>query len=39
VILDRDPAGCPPEELNQVKVLATMVGGSFTFVSDPPFWV
>ena len=36
VILDRDPAACPPEELNEVRVLATMVGGSFTYVSDPP---
>jgi predicted amidohydrolase YtcJ len=36
VILDRDPAGCPAEELNEVQVLATMVGGSFTYVSDTP---
>jgi predicted amidohydrolase YtcJ len=36
VILDRDPAGCSPEDLNEVQVLATMVGGSFTYVSDTP---
>jgi predicted amidohydrolase YtcJ len=36
VILDRDPAGCSPDELNEIRVLATMVGGSFTYVSDPP---
>jgi predicted amidohydrolase YtcJ len=36
VILDRDPGACPPEELNDVQVLATMVGGSFTYVSDTP---
>jgi predicted amidohydrolase YtcJ len=36
VILDRDPAACTPEELNEVQVLATMVGGSFTYVSDTP---
>ena len=38
VILDRDPVGCPPEELPELRVLATMVGGRFTYVSDPPFW-
>jgi predicted amidohydrolase YtcJ len=36
VILDRDPAACSPDELSGVQVLATMVGGSFTHVSDPP---
>ncbi len=35
VILDRDPGACPPEELPEVRVLATMVGGRFTYVSDP----
>jgi predicted amidohydrolase YtcJ len=34
VVLDRDPAACEPEELPEVKVLATMVGGRFTHVSD-----
>jgi predicted amidohydrolase YtcJ len=36
VILDRDPVACPPEELPEVQVLATMVGGSFSYVSDTP---
>lgn len=35
VILDRDPAACRQEELPEVRVLATMVGGSLTHVSDP----
>jgi predicted amidohydrolase YtcJ len=35
VVLDRDPAACPAEELPEVRVLATMVGGRFTYVSDP----
>ena len=35
VILDRDPGACPPEELPEVRVLATMVGGRFIYVSDP----
>ena len=30
VVLDRDPFTCPPEELGQVAVLATMVGGRWT---------
>jgi len=37
VILDRDPAACPPDELPELRVLATMVGGSFTYVSDSYF--
>ncbi len=36
VILDRDPAACPSEELDDVQVLATMVGGRLTYVSDSP---
>jgi predicted amidohydrolase YtcJ len=36
VVLDRDPADCPPEELPDVTVLATMVGGRLTYVSDSP---
>jgi predicted amidohydrolase YtcJ len=36
VVLDRDPIACPPDELRDVRVLATMVGGSFTYVSDDP---
>ncbi len=36
VVLDRDPVGCPPEELPEVSVVATMVGGHWTH--DPPPW-
>ena len=32
VILDRDPVDCPAEELREVRVLATMVGGRWTHV-------
>jgi predicted amidohydrolase YtcJ len=31
VVLDRDPLACPPEELGEVAVLATMVGGRWTY--------
>jgi predicted amidohydrolase YtcJ len=34
VILDRDPTACAPEKLPELRVLATMVGGTFTHVSD-----
>jgi predicted amidohydrolase YtcJ len=37
VVLDRDPVTCPPHELRDIRVAATMVGGSFTYVSDDPF--
>jgi predicted amidohydrolase YtcJ len=33
VVLDRDPFECPPEELPEVRVLATLIGGRFTHVS------
>jgi predicted amidohydrolase YtcJ len=38
VVLDRDPLTCPVEELPQVRVLATMVGGRWTHASpdSPP---
>jgi predicted amidohydrolase YtcJ len=36
VVLDRDPVTCPPEELPEVQVVATMVGGSW--VHNPPPW-
>jgi predicted amidohydrolase YtcJ len=36
VVLDRDPVDCPPEELPEVRVLATMLGG--TWVHNPPPW-
>jgi predicted amidohydrolase YtcJ len=35
VVLDRDPLTCPPPELDQVEVLATMLGGRITHVSAP----
>ena len=34
VILDRDPVACPAEELGEVSVLATMVGGRVSYVSE-----
>jgi hypothetical protein len=36
VVLSRDPLECPPEELETVEVVATMVGGRW--VHDPPPW-
>jgi predicted amidohydrolase YtcJ len=36
VVLDRDPVTCPPEELADVRVVATMVGGRW--LSNPPPW-
>ena len=36
VVLDRDPFECPPEELRDVGVVATMVGGRW--VHNPPPW-
>jgi predicted amidohydrolase YtcJ len=36
VVLDRDPVTCPPEELRDVQVVATMVGGRW--VHNPPPW-
>ena len=35
-VLDRDPLGCPAEELPEVRVVATMLGGRW--VHDPPPW-
>ena len=34
VVLDRDPLACPLEELPDVRVLATMVGGRWTHASS-----
>ena len=34
VVLDRDPLAIPPEELPEVQVVATMVGGRWTH--NPP---
>jgi predicted amidohydrolase YtcJ len=31
VVLDRDPLSCAPEELPELRVLATMVGGRWTY--------
>ena len=36
VVLDRDPFTCEPEELREVQVVATMLGGRWTH--DPPPW-
>ena len=37
VVLNRDPIDCPPDELESVEVVATMVGGRW--VHNPPPWV
>jgi predicted amidohydrolase YtcJ len=36
VVLDRDPLACVPEELRELKVVATMLGGAWTH--NPPPW-
>ena len=36
VVLDRDPVACPPDELPELEVVATMVGGRW--VHNPPPW-
>jgi predicted amidohydrolase YtcJ len=36
VVLDRDPLACPPEELAELRIVATMVGGRW--VHNPPPW-
>jgi predicted amidohydrolase YtcJ len=36
VVLDRDPVACPPDELPEVRVVATMVAGRW--VHGPPPW-
>jgi predicted amidohydrolase YtcJ len=36
VVLDRDPIAIPPEELPEVQVVATMLGGHW--VHNPPPW-
>jgi len=36
VVLDRDPLACAPEELPEVEIVATMVGGRWTH--NPPPW-
>ena len=37
VVLDRDPLDCPPEELGEIEVVATMLGGRW--VHNPPPWL
>jgi predicted amidohydrolase YtcJ len=36
VVLDRDPLECPPEDLGEIEVVATMLGGRW--VHNPPPW-
>ena len=36
VVLDRDPLDCTPDELADVSVVATMVGGRWVY--NPPPW-
>jgi predicted amidohydrolase YtcJ len=36
VVLSRDPLECPPDELETVEIVATMVGGRW--VHNPPPW-
>ena len=36
VVLDRDPLACEPDELAEIQVVATMLGGSWTH--NPPPW-
>jgi predicted amidohydrolase YtcJ len=36
IVLDRDPLACPPEELREIQVVATMLGGRWVF--NPPPW-
>jgi predicted amidohydrolase YtcJ len=35
VVLDRDPLACPAEELPEVRVVATMVGGRWVYGAPP----
>jgi predicted amidohydrolase YtcJ len=35
VVLDRDPVTCPPEELRDVQVVATMLGGRWIYNGPP----
>ena len=36
VVLDRDPFECPPDELSEITVVATMLGGHWVY--NPPPW-
>jgi predicted amidohydrolase YtcJ len=35
VVLDRDPLDCPAEELSEVNVVATMLGGRWVHGAPP----
>lgn len=35
VVLDRDPLACPPEELGELQVVATMLGGRWVYNRPP----
>ncbi|HEU4450323.1 MAG TPA: amidohydrolase [Gaiellaceae bacterium] len=35
VVLDRDPLACPPEELAEIRVVATMLGGRWAHGAPP----
>ena len=35
VVLSRDPFTCPPDELESVEVVSTMVGGRWVFAAAP----
>ncbi|MEX0817146.1 MAG: amidohydrolase [Gaiellales bacterium] len=35
VVLDRDPLACPPEELPDIQVVATMLGGRWVYNGPP----
>jgi len=35
VVLDRDPVACPPEELRDLQVVATMLGGRWVYNGPP----
>ena len=35
VVLGRDPVTCPPDELHEVRVVATMLGGRWVFGAPP----
>jgi predicted amidohydrolase YtcJ len=37
VVLDRDPLACPPAQLPEIGVLATLMGGRISHVSGPVF--
>jgi hypothetical protein len=37
VVLDRDPLACPPAQLPEIGVLATLMGGRISHVSGPLF--